>query len=671
VGDLRARIFGSLRIKVILGVWIILVTVMGVFAYWDTVSRTRFHLEREESKAFEFSNMVMSSIEYPMLDGEMEDVQRTLERVYALQYLDVVHLCDPTGLIRYSGEPNAIGRLTYSEITKKAVRTQSLVNGLEPRFGRRIFRYAMPIHNENECHKCHGSQKEILGVLTVGIDWKPIEDRVASIRNREILVGIVFMAVVGFFLVRLISKSVTRPITQLTRLTGEMSRGNLDVSFDFSKKVKCWEIMKCDKADCPAYGKVDVLCWYVGGTLCTGSTTGEFPEKLDGCYNCRVYKIRGGDEIVQLADGFSQMTKSLKGSREELRRTYDFQRNLIEGSIDGIVALDSRGNIVIFNEGAERIFQYSSQEVIGKMDVADLYPPGQADKIRADLYSDEYGGAGKLVDYETTILNRAGGEVSVWVSASLIYEDGKVLGSVVFFRDLTERKTLEKKVLLSERLATIGRGVAYISHEIKNPLTVIGGFAQQVLRKIDGDGKNKEKLQIIINETRRLEEFLLDVVGFTKLSRPEKSMASINKLIEEVCCLLDYELKSHDIIVTKSTDESIPEFLFDPKQIKQVLINIMRNALEAMEDGGSLSIETHMKSNAVEIRIRDTGKGIAAEKLKDIFDPFFTTKVRGTGIGLAISREIIESHTGTIDIQSTAGKGTVSIITLPIASPHK
>jgi PAS domain S-box-containing protein len=450
-----------------------------------------------------------------------------------------------------------------------------------------------------------------------------------------------------------------------------MSRGNLDVSFDFSKKVKCWEIMKCDKADCPAYGKVDVLCWYVGGTLCTGSTTGEFPEKLDGCYNCRVYKIRGGDEIVQLADGFSQMTKSLKGSREELRRTYDFQRNLIEGSIDGIVALDSRGNIVIFNEGAERIFQYASQEVIGKMDVADLYPPGQAEKIRSDLYSDEYGGVGKLVDYETTILNRAGGEVPVWVSASLIYEDGKVLGSVVFFRDLTERKTLEKKVLLSERLATIGRGVAYISHEIKNPLTVIGGFAQQVLRKIDGDGKNKEKLQIIINETRRLEEFLLDVVGFTKLSRPEKSMASINKLIEEVCCLLDYELKSHDIIVTKSTDESIPEFLFDPKQIKQVLINIIRNALEAMENGGSLSIETHMKSNAVEIRIRDTGKGIAAEKLKDIFDPFFTTKVRGTGIGLAISREIIESHTGTIDIQSTVGKGTVSIITLPIASPHK
>jgi PAS domain S-box-containing protein len=449
-----------------------------------------------------------------------------------------------------------------------------------------------------------------------------------------------------------------------------MIRGNLDVSLDFGKKVKCWEIMKCDKTDCPAHGEADALCWYIGGTLCTGSTTGEFPEKLEWCCNCRVYKIRGGDEIVQLADGFSQMTRSLKGSREELSRTYDFQRNLIEGSIDGIVALDKRGNIVIFNEGAERIFQYSSQEVIEKMDVADLYPPGQAKKIRADLYSNEYGGSGKLADYETTILNKAGSEVPVWISASIIYDNGEVLGSVIFFRDLTERKTLEKRVLQSERLATIGQGAAYISHEIKNPLTAIGGFAQQVLRKIDQDGKSKEKLEIIINETKRLEEFLLDVVGFTKLSRPKRSIASINKVIEEVCALLDYEFKSHHIIVTKSTDHSIPELSFDPKQIKQVLINIVRNALEAMKKGGELSIETCMKGDAIEIRISDTGKGIASENLKDIFDPFFTTKVRGTGIGLAISREIIDSHAGTMDIRSTVGEGTVCIITLPISGHH-
>ncbi len=666
VETLRAKILGSLKVRVILGVCLILVTVMGVFTYWDMVTRTRFHLSREESKAFEFSNMVMRSIEYPMLDGEMEDVQEILERVNALEYLDLVHLCDPTGLIRYSGKRKEIGRLTYSEITEEAVRSQSLAKGLELRFGEKIFRYAMPIYNKRVCHKCHGSEKKTLGFLTVGIAWKPIENRVASIRNREILLGIVSIVVVGFFLIRLVSKSITRPIVQLTRLTGEISRGNLDVSFDFGKKVRCWEVMTCDKAECPAHGDADVLCWYIEGTLCTGSATGEFPEKLEACYNCKVYKIHGADEIVQLADGFSQMTKNLKASREELRRMYDFRRNLIERSIDGIVASDKKGNIVIFNEGAEKIFQYASEEVIGKMDVAALYPPGHAAKIREDLYSDEYGGPGKLANYEATILNKSGREVPVWISASIIYEYGKVLGNVVFFRDLTERKALEKRVLQSARLATIGQGVAYISHEVKNPLTVIGGFAKQVLRKIDQDGKNKKKLEIIINETRRLEEFVSGVSGFTKLSKPEKRITSINKVIEEVCTLLDYELEKHHVTVTKFIDSGIPEASFDPKQIKQVLINIVRNAVEAMVDGGELSIEAFRKGDTIQVRISDTGKGIFPESLKEIFDPFVTTKPKGTGIGLAISREIIDSHNGNIEIQSTVGEGTICTITLPV-----
>jgi PAS domain S-box-containing protein len=665
VESLRAKILGSLRFRVILGVCLILVTVIGVFTYWDMVTRTRFHLRREESKAFEFSNMVMRSIEYPMLDGEMEDVQEILERVNALEYLDLVHLCDPTGLIRYSGKRKAIGRPTYSEITKEAVRAQLLAKGLELRFGEQIFRYAMPIYNKRVCHKCHGSEKKTLGFLTVGIAWKPIENRVTSIRNREILLGIVSIVVVGFFLIRLISKSVTRPIVQLTRLTGEISRGNLDVSFDFGKKVKCWEVMKCHKIDCPAHGDADALCWYIEKTLCTGSATGEFPEKLEACYNCKVYKIHGADEIVQLADGFSQMTNNLKASREELRRMYDFRRNLIEGSIDGIVASDKKGNIVIFNEGAEKIFQCAGEEVIGKMDVADLYPPGQATKIREDLYSDEYGGPGKLANYEATILNKSGREVPVWISASIIYEYGKVLGNVVFFRDLTKRKALEKRVLQSERLATIGQGVAYISHEVKNPLTVIGGFAKQVLRKTDQDGKNKKKLEIIINETRRLEEFVSGVSGFTKLSKPKKRIASINKVIEEVCALLNYEFEAHHITVTKSFDLLILKASFDPKQIKQVLINIVRNAVEAMAQGGALSIETYGKGDTIEIRISDTGKGISPESLKDIFDPFVTTKPKGTGIGLAISREIIDSHEGNIEIRSTVGEGTICTITLP------
>lgn len=508
-----------------------------------------------------------------------------------------------------------------------------------------------------------------IGTIRVGLNKALIDQLIGKLAI--ILIGTISVIIVaGFFIIQWLSKYITRPLAQLNRLAYEISRGNLNVSFDFRKKVKCCEILECDKIDCPAHGKDNVPCWYIEGTLCKGVSIGEFPEKLEDCRKCRVYKLHSGDEIVQLADGFSHMTSVLKASRDELRRIYDFQKNLIQGSIDGIVAVDKRENIVIFNEGAEKIFQYGSEEVIGKMDVADLFPPGQAKKTRKHLYADEYGGSGRLANYETTILNKAGNEVPVWISASIIYEDGKVLGNVVFFRDLRERQRLEKRVLQSERLATIGQGVAYISHEIKNPLMTIGGFAQQVLRKISQDGKNKKKLEIIINEIQRLEEFLADISDFTKLSKPTKTLASINSVIEEVSTLLENEFEAHHVIFTKSIDPHIPETLFDPKQIKQVFINIVKNAVEAMPDGGNLSVETYLKDDNIEVRISDTGKGIAPKDLNDIFDPFITTKPRGTGVGLAISREITEGHEGNIYIKSKPGEGTVCTIILPIRGAH-
>ena len=666
LGSAKAKIQGSLRAKVILGVCLILLVVMGVFTYWDTVTRIRFHLGRERSKAIEFSNMVVKSIEYPMLDGEMDDVQAILESLNALEDLEIIDLHDLTGTIRYSGDPYSIGKVTQSDITRKALRTQTLVEGLETYKGEGILHYAMPIPNERACYKCHGREEDILGVLTVGIRWTPVENRVALLRNRQILLGIFSMVVVGFFLIRWVSKSVNRPILELTRLTNEISRGNLDVSFDFGEQVKCWEILKCEKTHCPAYGKAHAMCWYFEGTLCTGAPMGKFPEKLEECRKCPVYRVHIGDEIVQLANGFSHMTGDLKASRDELRRVYDFQRNLIGGSIDGIVATDHGGNVVVFNEGAEKVFGYASEEVIGKMDVADLYPPGQAKRVREDLYGHEYGGSGKLANYETTILDKAGNEVSVWLSASMIYEDGKVLGTVVFFRDLTERKRLEKRVLESERLATIGQGMAYISHEIKNPLMIIGGFAHQVLRKIGQDGKSKEKLEIIINEIKRLEEFLSDVTDVTKLSKPKKKIAGINDVVEEVSTLLKHEFDAHHVVFDKSIDPHIPKTLFDKKQIKQVFINVVKNAIEAMPEGGKLSIETCLKERNIEILFSDTGKGVSPKHLDNIFDPFVTTKSKGTGLGLAISRKIMEDHKGGISIQSKLGEGTLCTIIFPI-----
>ncbi|MDW7774447.1 MAG: ATP-binding protein [Desulfobulbaceae bacterium] len=504
-----------------------------------------------------------------------------------------------------------------------------------------------------------------IGTVRVGLN-KAVIDRLIGKLAIILLGAISAVIVVGFFISQRLSKYITRPVTQLTRLADEISRGNLDVTFDFGEAVRCWEIEKCDKTECPAFGKTDLMCWFTEGTLCTGSPMGKFPEKLEECFKCRVYKIHGGDEIVQLADAFSNMSRNLQVSRDELERVYDFQRNLIEGSIDGIVATDDRGSIVIFNEAAEKIFGYMRKNVIGKMDVADLYPPGRSGEVREDLNGDEYGGGGKLVNYETTIVNSAGKEIPVWLSANILYEEDKVQGTVMFLQDLTERRRLEKKVLESERLATVGLVAAYISHEIKNPLMVISGFAHKVLCDIDQDEKNRERLGIIINEVNRLEGFLSDVRDFTKLAKPKKNMASINSVLEEVAAFFEQEFEVHQVALEKSIDPDIPETLLDPIQFKQVFINIVKNSVEAMPEGGKLLIATHLKDDCIEIHISDTGKGIAPEDLQDIFSPFVTTKPTGTGLGLAISRKIISDHDGEVSIQSKLGEGTVCTIVLPV-----
>ncbi|MBW2174529.1 MAG: hypothetical protein JRF64_07810, partial [Deltaproteobacteria bacterium] len=179
---IRVRLrLGSLTVKVIIGVCLILILVMGLFTYYDMVSRVKYHLKQQEELAYEISDTVMRSIEYPMLDGEMEDVQAILEKLNRLKDVTVVDLCDTTGTIRYSGSPDSIGNVDDSEVTKRALHTSTLLKGLEMVNGEKVLHHAMPIPNEQTCHKCHGAEKRILGVLTVGISWTPIENRIEAL----------------------------------------------------------------------------------------------------------------------------------------------------------------------------------------------------------------------------------------------------------------------------------------------------------------------------------------------------------------------------------------------------------------------------------------------------------------------------------------------------------
>ena len=308
----------SIRDKVIVGMSVILIVVIGLLTYYDMVTRIKYHFGKQEERAYEISDTVMRSIEYPMLNGDMEAVQAILESLYKLQDVEVVNLCDLTGNIKYSGLPGNVKRLDDSHATKEALGTGSLAKDLEVQGEEKIFLHAMPIPNEETCHKCHGSENEILGVLSVGISWGPVEKRVTEVRNREIVWGLATLMIVGVFLFIFLSKFVTQPLARLAQIADEISRGKTDI--EFGRQVKCWEIEKCTKTDCPAYGNTETMCWYVDGTLCFGQPSGSFPEKLDECRECKVYKTHVGDEMVQLADSFKHMVSKLDISEKEIKK---------------------------------------------------------------------------------------------------------------------------------------------------------------------------------------------------------------------------------------------------------------------------------------------------------------------------------------------------------------
>jgi len=677
---IRVRLrLGSLTVKVIIGVCLILILVMGLFTYYDMVSRVKYHLKQQEELAYEISDTVMRSIEYPMLDGEMEDVQAILEKLNRLKDVTVVDLCDTTGTIRYSGSPASIGNVDDSEVTKRALRTSTLLKGLEMVNGEKVLHHAMPIPNEQTCHKCHGAEKKILGVLTVGISWTPIENRIEALRNREITLGIVSVIVVGFFLTLFLSKYITRPLGKLTQLADEISRGNPGA--EFGRILKCWEVEHCDKTDCPAYENTDVMCWYVDGTHCKVQPSGQFPEKLDMCRNCAVYKGHVGDEMVQLADSFKHMLHRLKVFEEELRHSEQKYRLLFDTNPNPIFILDHQTfGILDANARAESFYGYSKEELLKMLGYEE-----DAEEIMLDF---------KNVVGQQSILSpkkrhrRKDGGLS-YLNIHVCH--AKYMGKdalIATTTDVTESIQKEAQLTQASKMATLGEMATGVAHELNQPLSAIqigADFFRNMVRQgreIPGDemvtiseqmGEQVARAVGIINHLR---EF-----GRKAEIQPEK--VDINQPLNGVFTLLNQQLKLRGIKVRLNLKENLPPIMGDSNRLEQVFIDLIINSRDSMEEKQNragdedvdniLTVSSFQEDGQVVVTINDTGLGISDEAKSRIFEPFFTTKEvgKGTGLGLSISYGIVKDYNGTIEVESELDKGTTFRITFPACEEKK
>ena len=223
-----------------------------------------------------------------------------------------------------------------------------------------------------------------------------------------------------------------------------------------------------------------------------------------------------------------------------------------------------------------------------------------------------------------------------------------------------------ERLVHSERFAAVGEAAAYVSHEIKNPLMVIGGLAHQVERKVGDDPGLKEKLTVIQKEVQRLENFLGDLRDFTRPVVPAKQPMDLNQVIHEVDVLMEGEASSRGIALEEHLDPNLPPLQADPNQMKQVLLNLVKNAMEALDDsGGRVIISSGAEDKQVWFAVRDSGGGMPPEVLDKIFHPFFTTKKKGTGLGLAVIHKIVTDHHGAVTVQSSPDQGTTFKVELP------
>jgi len=235
--------------------------------------------------------------------------------------------------------------------------------------------------------------------------------------------------------------------------------------------------------------------------------------------------------------------------------------------------------------------------------------------------------------------------------------------------DLKTQELLEsqERLMHSERFAAVGEAAAYVSHEIKNPLMVIGGLAHQVARRLEGDQENQDKLQIVQKEVKRLESFLGDLRDFTRPVSPVKQKVDLNQIIREVEALMTEAAREKGVTLSEKLDDCLPPLSADPNQLKQVLLNLIKNAMEATEINGQIFLATGWKDGQAWFSVKDTGKGMAPEVLENIFHPFFTTKDKGTGLGLAVIHKIITDHQGTVMVESTSGQGSTFLVKLPLS----
>ena len=381
---------------------------------------------------------------------------------------------------------------------------------------------------------------------------------------------------------------------------------------------------------------------------------GEFDQK----------PLERGDEFGQVSTKISQIGMKLRGVREIFSNLRENIDQVLGGLDDGLLLFSVDGRAVMVSPAVERFLSTPSDQLLGRR-AEDIFPPDHDVRGVIQMQNGEL----EPVDAAEVVLSGIDGPPRrVGVSVEIIGEGDARMGTLVKFKDLESRERIGTQLQVSERLANLGRITAGVAHEVKNPLNSMRIWLENLKASLpDVDGLPLQAVRVLDSEIDRLDSVVKRFLDFTRPPDMHQEESSLKEILEEVLAVERPEFDKANVKVETRLASDVPKVLADKPLLKQALLNLLVNAIEAMPGGGQLLLTLRRHQEMAEIEIRDTGRGIPPEHRQRIFQLFFTTRPGGSGIGLASTFRTVQFHNGSIEFESEVGRGTTFRVALPLA----
>lgn len=361
----------------------------------------------------------------------------------------------------------------------------------------------------------------------------------------------------------------------------------------------------------------------------------------------------------------------LERARRELRKVQLDTDCIVRSLGSGLLTIDSQERVVHFNPAASRILQVGPERVKGA-ELSALGGMGMGPL--SALIHDTLAGGREMPRREVEISLTDGRSIPLGVSTSVVHDErGTATGAVAVFQDLTEVKEMEQRARSNETLAAIGQLASAVAHEIRNCLSPISGSVEVLARDLKVDGENRQLLSLIHRESKHLEKFISALLDFARVKPMSLAEVDVEALLQDALeAVRRHPSFRHELSVEMPKTDWPAVIIADREQLRQAFLNLGINAVEATPEGGSIQVRVEYhgytasgRGGSVCVEFADSGRGIEPDKQKRVFEPFFTTKKKGSGLGLAVVKQIVERHGGGVSLRSSAGEGTAVRLELP------